>query len=419
MNDSLVMPNATEQGRGSSLKAGLRRAERLYKAKSLALIAPLFLFVLTCFAFPIGTMLSRSVDNPEVHTALPQTSTLLASWKGIELPPEPVYAAIVEDLRSATDSGSAGALVKRLSYENPALRSLFNKTMRQLPEADVASKQEALREIDAGWSEVSNWRSIKQASSAVTSYYLLAAMDRRVDTQTGEIVKASPNQAIYIDIFMRTFQIGGIVTILCIALGFPVAYWLSTLPDHRSNLLMIMVLLPFWTSLIVRTASWIVLLQSDGLINRSLMALGITDAPLQLVFNRIGVVIAMTHVLLPFMILPLYSVMKSISPSYVRAAVSLGAHPFVAFVRVYVPQTFAGLAAGGILTFIMAIGYYVTPALVGGAADQMVSYFVAFYTNKTVNWGMASALGALLLVATLILYFVYTKLLDSSASKAR
>lgn len=419
MNDSFVMPNATEKGRDSSLKAGLRRAERLYKAKSLALIAPLFLFVLTCFAFPIGTMLSRSVDNPEVHTALPQTSTLLASWKGTELPPEPVFGAMVEDLRSATDSGSAGALVKRLSYENPALRSLFNKTMRQLPEADVPSKQEALREIDAGWSEVSTWRSIKQASSAVTSYYLLAAMDRRVDTQTGEIVKASPNQAIYIDIFMRTFQIGGIVTILCIVLGFPVAYWLSTLPDHRSNLLMIMVLLPFWTSLIVRTASWIVLLQSDGLINRSLMALGITDAPLQLVFNRIGVVIAMTHVLLPFMILPLYSVMKSISPSYVRAAVSLGAHPFVAFVRVYVPQTFAGLAAGGILTFIMAIGYYVTPALVGGAADQMVSYFVAFYTNKTVNWGMASALGALLLVATLILYFVYTKLLDSSASKAR
>lgn len=419
MNDSLVLPKSAESNGRHSLKAGLRRAERLYKAKSLALIAPLFLFVLTCFALPIGIMLSRSVDNPEVQTALPQTSILLNQWQDTGLPSEPVYAALISDLRSAVDSGSAGALVKRLSYENASLRSVMNKTLRQLPDEDVGSKQQALQEIDAAWADVDTWKTIRQAASPVTSYYLLAAMDRRVDAQTGEIVKANPNQAIYLDIFSRTFQIGGIVTALCILLGFPVAYWLSTLPDHRSNLLMIMVLLPFWTSLIVRTASWIVLLQSDGLINRSLMVLGITDAPLQLVFNRIGVVIAMTHVLLPFMILPLYSVMKSISPSYVRAAVSLGAHPFVAFFRVYVPQTFAGLAAGGILTFIMAIGYYVTPALVGGAADQMVSYFVAFYTNKTVNWGMASALGALLLVATLILYFVYSKLLDSSASKAR
>ena len=180
---------------------------------------------------------------------------------------------------------------------------------------------------------------------------------------------------------------------------------------------MICVLLPFWTSLIVRTAAWIVLLQSDGLINRSLMFLGIVDAPVQLVFNRTGVIIAMTHVLLPFMILPLYSVMKSIPSNYVRAAISLGAHPFVAFWRVYVPQTFAGLAAGGLLTFILAIGYYVTPALVGGAADQMVSYFVAFYTNKTVNWGMASALGSLLLIATLLLYVVYGKLTNQTQAR--
>ncbi|HXH03572.1 MAG TPA: ABC transporter permease, partial [Candidatus Competibacteraceae bacterium] len=132
--------------------------------------------------------------------------------------------------------------------------------------------------------------------------------------------------------------------------------------------------------------------------------------PIQLVFNRFGVYVAMVHILLPFMILPLYSVMKGIKPHYLRAAVSLGAHPFLAFWKVYVPQTYAGIGAGGLLVFILAIGYYITPALVGSPQDQMISYFVAFYTNTTVNWGMASALGSILLLVTLLLYFVYARL---------
>ncbi|UVL38367.1 ABC transporter permease [Pseudomonas sp. B21-040] len=399
------------------LRAKLRKAERSYKLKSLALIAPLFLFVLVCFAFPIGTMLTRSVDNPDVHSAMPATTEALGSWDGTSLPSEGTYDALVKDLASAKESGQIGALTKRLSYEIPAYRTVITKTLHKLPDSTATSKREALIAVDSAWGEVNYWKALKQASSKLTPYFLLAALDHRVDSATGSIVKAEPNQSIYLDIFTRTFYIGGVVTILCLLLGFPVAYWLATLPEGKSNLLMICVLLPFWTSLIVRTAAWIVLLQSDGLINRSLMFLGIVDAPVQLVFNRTGVIIAMTHVLLPFMILPLYSVMKSIPSNYVRAAISLGAHPFVAFWRVYVPQTFAGLAAGGLLTFILAIGYYVTPALVGGAADQMVSYFVAFYTNKTVNWGMASALGSLLLIATLLLYVVYGKLTNQTQAR--
>ena len=157
----------------------------------------------------------------------------------------------------------------------------------------------------------------------------------------------------------------------------------------------------------MRVAAWIVLLQTEGLINHGLMDLGIIKEPLALLFNRVGVYISMTHILLPFMILPLYSVMKSIPPTYQRAAVSLGSHPFAAFWRVYVPQTYPGIGAGALLVFILALGYYITPALLGGPNDQMVSYYVAYFTNVTINWGMACALGALLLLATLVLYAVY------------
>ena len=418
MSQSAASHSGQTQEQTPTLRAKLRKSERSYTFKSLLLIAPLFLFVLVCFAFPIGTLLSRSVDNPDVNTALPTTVEALALWKGKSLPNEHTFEALVIDLANAKENGQIGALAKRLSYEIPAYRTLISKTLRNLPASDVASKRDALIAIDSSWGELNYWKALKQASAPLTPYFLLAALDHRIDSATGNIVKADPNQSIYVDIFARTFAIGAVVTLLCLVLGFPVAYWLATLPEGKSNLLMICVLLPFWTSLIVRTAAWVVLLQSDGLINRSLMFLGLIDAPVQLVFNRTGVIIAMTHVLLPVMILPLYSVMKNIPGNYVRAAISLGAHPFVAFWRVYVPQTFAGLAAGALLTFILAIGYYVTPALVGGAADQMVSYFVAFYTNKTVNWGMASALGSLLLIATLLLYGVYGKLTHPNQARS-
>jgi putative spermidine/putrescine transport system permease protein len=165
---------------------------------------------------------------------------------------------------------------------------------------------------------------------------------------------------------------------------------------------------------LVRVAAWIVLLQSGGLINHTLQWLGLIDQPLQLVFNRVGVYIAMVHILLPFMILPIYSVMKGISPSYMRAAISLGCHPFASFWRVYFPQTVAGVGAGGLLVFILSMGYYITPALLGSANDQMVSYFIAFYTNTSINWGLATALGGMLLVATMTLYIVYSWLVGAN-----
>jgi putative spermidine/putrescine transport system permease protein len=395
------------------LRRRLKRAERARQFKALALILPLLLFLLFTFAGPIAGMLWRSVDDREVRQVLPQTVAALASWDGKDLPDEKAYAALASDIVAARDaSGTVAIAAKRLNYALNGFRTILTSTARNLkamPEPGTA--REALGKINPAWRERTTWTTIKDASGPLTGFYLLSALDltRNVD---GAIVAAPPDQAIYRNVFARTFLISLSVTALCLILGFPVAYLLATLPPGRSNLLMIFVLLPFWTSLLVRTCAWIVLLQSKGVVNDSLHWLGIIDEPLRLIYNRFGVCVAMTHVLLPFMILPLYSSMKAISPAYMRAAASLGAPPTTAFLRIYLPQTLPGIGAGSLLVFILALGYYITPALVGGAADQMISYFIALYTTETANWGLASALGAVLLLATVLLALVYGKLVQ-------
>jgi len=391
------------------LKTQLRRAERLKKLKYGALIAPLALFLLLTFLWPIGALLMRSIENPEVPEALPQTLRALAGWDRQALPGEDAYAALVADLTENKGSRTLAVAAKRMNMEEPGFRSLFMNTARKLPLEPGVDAREGLLEIDSQWGELGTWQLIARNGRAYTDYFLLAAVDLYRDG-AGNIVQADPSASIFVDIFVRTFWMSLIVTVWCVVLGYPVAYLLATQSSRVSNLLMIFVLLPFWTSILVRVAAWIVLLQQGGLINMGLISLGIIDQPLQLVFNRIGVYIAMVHILLPFMILPLYSVMKTIDPSTLRAATSLGAPPSTAFRRVYLPQSLPGIGAGGLLVFILAIGYYITPALVGGANDQMVSYFIAFYTNRTVNWGLAAALATLLLAATAVLYAVYARI---------
>lgn len=399
---------------GPSLKQRLARAERFNRLKSKALILPLLLFLLLTFLLPIGALLLRSVDNPEVVGSLPRTVEAISAWDGRGLPDESVYQAIASDIVEARRNQSLGDLSKRLNMELAGFRSLVSSTARKLPlREEPASYQEAFLDLDERWGDPAYWQVIRRNASPVTPYYLLAALDHRID-DLGELAKATPDQAIYLDIFARTFWMSLVITAICLVLAYPLAYLLANLPTRSGNLLMILVLLPFWTSILVRVAAWIVLLQSGGLINSALMSLGIIEQPLQLVFNRSGVYVAMVHIMLPFMILPIYSVMKGISPSYMRAAVSLGCHPFASFWRVYFPQTLAGVGAGCLLVFILSIGYYITPALLGSPNDQMISYFVAFYTNTTINWGMATALGGLLLAATLVLYVVYSWLVGAS-----
>jgi putative spermidine/putrescine transport system permease protein len=392
------------------LRRRLRRSERLRKWGTAGLVAPLLLYLLVFFLLPIAGMLWRSVDNPELREVMPRTAEAIGEWDGEGLPDERVFGTFVEDLRATYDGKTLATAAKRLAYDASGFRSLMFSTARKLPdEPQNGSWRTTLIDLDPQWAETSTWAVIQRGAAPWTPIYLLAAIDRRIDAQ-GEIVPVAPEQAIYVGILLRTFWIGFVVTALCLLLGYPLAYKLASLPARISNLLLILVLLPFWTSLLVRTGAWIVLLQREGPVNDVLLTLHLIGEPLQLVYNRTGVYVAMTHILLPFMVLPLYSVMRGIPPEYMRAATSLGAHPLRAFLRVYLPLTVPGIGAGCLLVFILAIGYYITPALVGGVNDQMVSYFVAFFTEQTINWGMASALGTVLLAATLILFALYARL---------
>ncbi|MDN3721468.1 ABC transporter permease [Roseibium salinum] len=251
---------------------------------------------------------------------------------------------------------------------------------------------------------------IKQFSSDYTAGYFLNAFDAE---RTAEGVELKPeNERIYLYLFGRTLYLSSVITVSCLLLGYPVAYLLSALPLRSSNLLMILVLLPFWTSLLVRTSAWKVLLQQQGVINDFLVWIGVVDNLNRLVMinNQTGTIIAMTHILLPFMILPLYSVMKTISPSYVRAAKSLGANDWTAFWRVYFPQSVPGIGAGAVLVFILSIGYYITPELVGGTSGIFISNRIAYHISSSLNWGLAAALGTLLLVAVMVLFIVYDRI---------
>lgn len=392
------------------LRAALSRAESRRKWRAFSLTLPLLVFLLMTLLVPIAALLMRAVENPEVAKALPTTVEALADWDRTSLPQAAAYAALVKDLSQLPDTADAGALARRLNSEVPGARSLIMGAYKALPiEGDADTVRQQLLDKDARWAEPEFWQAIAKNGSRWTPDYLLASVDLKRDAQ-GHIERMPEDQRAYGGILARTFQISFVVTLLCLLLAYPLAYWLSTLPERKANVLMILVLVPFWTSILVRVAAWIVLLQSEGLVNGALLGIGVISEPLALLFNRTGVIISMVHILLPFMILPLYSVMKSVPPTYVRAAVSLGSAPLAAFMRVYVPQTFPGVGAGALLVFILSIGYYITPALLGGADDQMLSYYIARYTNVEVNWGMACALGALLLATTLVLYGVYRRI---------
>ncbi|WP_366657014.1 ABC transporter permease [Fodinicurvata sp. EGI_FJ10296] len=395
---------------GVPLKSSLKRAERRKKLAAFFLVTPLLLFIIVTFILPIASMLWRSVDNPALVTYLPNTVEAIETWDGDGLPDEAVYAAMVDDLIVGGENRTIGQVAVRLNYEMSGARSLFSGSARRADELEPPYK-EALIDLNPNWGEISTWRIIEREASPITASYYLAAVDMGYG-EDGSVQFQDENRRIYLPLFGRTLVLSISITLTTLALGFPIAYLLATLPMRYSNLLMIFVLLPFWTSLLVRTSAWIVLLQQQGVINEILVSLGLLsdDNRVQMVYNATGTVIAMTHILLPFMVLPLYSVMKTIPPSYMRAACSLGAHPFLAYWRVYVPQTVPGIAAGAILVFIISIGYYITPALVGGQSGQLISNLIAHHMQSSLNWGLAAALGSILLAGVLILYWLFNRL---------
>jgi len=304
----------------------------------------------------------------------------------------------------------SGKVATRVNQELSGTRSLFTSTARKAKKMEPPFK-EALLDADKDWEDIKVWQAMKVAAKSTTPAFLAAATDFEYQAD-GSFERVEERKRIYVWLFVKTILVALAVTIFCILLGYPVAYLLAHLPVRTSNLLMILVLLPFWTSLLVRTTAWIAMLQSEGVLNDLSVTFGLTsdDQRFSLIYNMTGTLIAMTHILLPFMILPLYSVMKTIPPSYMRAAKSLGATNWTAFWRVYAPQTVPGIGAGSLLVFILAIGYYITPALVGGQDGQLISNFIAYHMQKSLNWSLAAALAIFLLAVVLALYWIYDRL---------
>jgi putative spermidine/putrescine transport system permease protein len=407
------------QDGAKQLKARLRKAERMGHVRAYVLIAPLVAFLLFSFLLPIGSLLLKSFQDPVVATEMPRTAAALKKWdpKRAPVPGEETFTALGEDLKAAKESGGATKVATRLNFENPGMRSLMIKTARQIDKGEAGDTwRQRLLAIDERWGETPTWSTIKNTSSPWTLDYYLKAFDLQRDVN-GDIVRQPEDQRVYVDVFVRTAWVSLLVSGLCLLLGYPVAYFLANIPARYSNLLMILVLLPFWTSFLVRSVSWIVILQSNGILNGLLAFLGISDKGVTLIYNRWGVLISMTHILLPYAILSMYSVMKSVPSIYMRAARSLGAGPILSFWRVYFPHTLPGVAAAGMLTFIIAVGYYITPAMLGGPDDQLVSYYIANHVNSTLNWGLACALATILLVGVLCVYVVFVRLTGGRAVK--
>lgn len=398
---------------GTPLRVSLARALRRQKIRALLLVAPLLLFISITFLIPIGDMLFRSVENNIVAEVLPHSTKLLADWDPAlgQLPSEEVYAAMVKDLKEGRKNRTITRAGQRLNYESSGMSSLFRSSGRKAKRIKAPPYKEALIKTKKEWGQIDTWKLIKQFSPAYTDGYLLAAVDAKRQFDGG-VAQVSESRRIYLPLFVRTLRLSLIITLLTLLFGFPVAYLMATLPTKASNVLLIFVLLPFWTSLLVRTTAWIALLQQQGVINEFLVVVGLvsTENRPQMIHNEFGTIVAMTHILLPFMVLPLFSVMKTIPDSYVRAAVSLGAHPWVAFWKVYFPNTVPGIGAGAILVFILAIGYYITPELVGGTTGTFISNRIAHHISSSLNWGLAASLGIILLGVVIALFLIYDKI---------
>ena len=401
-------PLTTSDGR--PLKTALREAQVKAKRRAFLLVLPLLLFVVLTFILPIGQMLHRSVYHDGFSAAAPTLSAWFAENPPGTEPDEAAFAALAADLAQMKKDKTAGEAGTRINYNVSGTRSLFTSTARSADKLEPPFKEALLAE-DKAWGTPLLWQAMRSASRPTTTDFYLVATDLE-RAEDGTIQFVDENQRIYKFLFLKTFVLSGVITLLCLLLAFPVAHLLATLPMAKSNLLMILVLLPFWTSLLVRTTSWIVLLQGQGVLNNMLVAMGLVgdDGRLAMIYNQTGTIIVMTHILLPFMILPLYSVMRVIPPSYARAARSLGATSWTTFRRIYLPQTLPGIGAGALLVFILAVGYYITPALVGGADGQLISNLIDFHMDKS-NWSLAAALSAMLLGGVLVLYWLYDRLI--------
>ena len=396
---------------GTPLSISLKKSERKNKIKAFLLVAPLLLFLLITYISPIAEMFTRSIDDKMITNMLPKTFKAMESWDGQDLPSEEVYASFLSDYKDLVKNKTQGKLGQRLNKEKNGFNSILKKLKRKMKKFEEGNFKEQIISVHKRFGDVEYWRAVKRTAPPYTSAKYLKAVDMYKD-QNGNIVQVEEERRIYKKLWIRTLEIAFFVTIFCFFMGYPIAHLLATIPMKYSNLLMICVLLPFWTSLLVRTASWMILLQQQGLVNDFIVMIGLVsdDGRPQMMYNKVGTYVAMTQILLPFMVLPLYSVMKTVSPSLMRAGKSLGGTPFVSFWKIYFPLTISGVGAGSLLVFILAVGYYITPELVGGASGTLISNQIAYHMKQTLDWSFASAMGLMLLFGVLAIYWLYNKL---------
>ena len=399
---------------GIPLEESLKKAERKNKIKAFLLVCPLLLFLIITYVFPIGEMFTRSIDDKMITNMLPNTFKSMESWDGQDMPEEGVFENFYIDFKKLVENKEHGKLAQRLNKEKNGFNTILKKLFRQIQRNKIdesGSFKEQITSLHKRFNNVEYWRAIKRTAPPYTMAKYLKGMDLFID-ENGGIAQVEEDRRIHRILWLRTLEIAFFVTVFCFLMGYPIAHLLATLPMKYSNLLMICVLLPFWTSLLVRTASWMILLQQQGIVNDFFVMIGLVadDNRPEMMYNKVGTYVAMTQILLPFMVLPLYSVMKTISPSLMRAGKSLGGTPFVAFWKVYFPLTIPGIGAGCLLVFILAIGYYITPALVGGASGTLISNQIAYHMKTTLDWSFASAMGLMLLTGVLVVYWIYNKL---------
>lgn len=402
---------------GTPLKASLQKSLVRSKLQASALVLPAVLFLVIMFIIPIGQMMLRSIDDKLVNQFLPRTFEIFEQWDQSDLPSEDMYEAMFLDVTTAHKTLMGRATI-RMNYEVSGWRSLIKKSSREFKKVEEGPYKDVMIKIHKRWGEIKYWQSLGAMADNYTFGYYLNSFDLKFDGAKN-VIEQPENRQVYNLLWWRTFVVSLLVTFFCVLLGYPVAYLLATLPLRISNLLMICVLMPFWTSLLVRIVAWMIMLQQEGVVNNVLVGIGLLsdDNRLAMMYNFTGTIIVMTQILLPFMILPIYSVMKGISPNYMRAAQNLGAAPSLAFIRVYIPQSLPGVGAGVILVFIIAIGYYITPELVGGKDGRLIGNMVAYHMQNSLNWGLASAMGLILLTGILVLYWLYDKLTGSAGMK--
>lgn len=398
--------------------ANARRQLRRRRTQAFLFVVPLLVFILFAFVAPITTMLFRSVYNPTVAELVPETLEMLEDWEGETLPEPAVVTQMAIDMKRMANNRTSGKFADEINRALPGMSSVIKSTARGLRRVDdaelAANGAEMLLAENDRWAKPATWRAIRSAGQVYTSSYYLTAVDLEYDAE-GEIIMRDTQ--IYKQLYGKTLKMALIITGLTMLLGYPLAFYMSQASPAMANFLMVFVLLPFWTSLLVRTTAWIALLQAGGVVNSTLIWAGLINEPIELLYNEFSTILAMTHILLPFMVLPLYAVMRGIDASFMRAAISMGSNPIGAWYKIYLPMSLPGLSAGALLVFIISVGYYITPALVGGTDGQMISNIIAFHMQVSNNWELAAALGSLLLILILVLYWLFDRFVGTDNLK--